>query len=170
MKHLSENEIQEYLDNTDFTGKQEIITHLDGCQLCRNRVKEYETLFFQLEKAEPGELSPDFAAKVMSKIKAEAPARSPRPVWSIALSIAGVILGLVSIGYFVNLAPLLESVKLSGLLQYFDRVLFTRLSAIAGALNMELSTIIYVGLTLIIIAAIDVIIRHSRRRPISFLV
>ncbi len=170
MKHLSENEIQEYLDNSVSAGKQEIITHLDSCQLCQNRVKEYETLFFQLKKAEPAELSPDFTAKVMSKIEAEAPARDPRSVWSIALSIAGVILGLISIGYFINLKPLLETVHLSGVQQYFDHILFSKFSAIAGALNMELSTIIYVGLTLIIIAAIDVIIRHNKRRPISFLV
>jgi hypothetical protein len=170
MKHLSENEIQEYLDNSDSAGRQKIITHLDGCQLCQNRVKEYESLFFHLKKAEPDELSADFTAKVMSKIETEAPAHEPRSAWAMVLSIAGVILGLVSIGYFVNLKPLFETVHLSGIQQYFDTVLFSKLIAIAGALNMELSTIIYAGLTLIIIAAIDVIIRHNRRRPISFLI
>jgi len=170
VKHLSENEIQEYLDNTVSTGKQEIITHLDSCQLCRNRVKEYETLFFQLKKAEPAELSPDFAAKMMAKIKAEVPAPSPRPVWSIILSFAGAILGLVTIFYFINITPLLESIKTSRLQEYINQILLSKIEKITGFFDVDITVIIYTGLTLIIIAAIDYIIRHSKRRPISFMV
>jgi hypothetical protein len=170
MKHLSENEIQEYLDNTISTGKQEIITHLDSCQLCRNRVNEYEALFLQLKKAEPGGLPADFASSVMTRIEAEAPAPGRRSVWSLILPITGVIVGLISIGYFGNLKLLLEAIKLLDARQYFDRVFFDELSAIAGSLNIDLGTILYVGLMLIIIAAIDIIIRHNRRRPISFLI
>lgn len=170
MKHLSENEIQEYLDNTISTGKQEMITHLDSCQLCRNRVKDYETLFLQLKKAEPDALSFDFVSKVMTKIEAESTITSPRPIWSIVFSVLGAILGLVSIGYFINFKPLLEAVNLSDVQQYLNLVFFHEMRDIAGLFNVDLGTIIYVGLTLLVIAAIDVIIRHNRRRPISFLI
>ncbi len=170
MKHLSENEIQEYLDNTISTGKQEMITHLDSCRLCRNRVKEYKALFLQLKKAEPSGLSADFASKVMTKIRAESPTPGHRSVWSLILSITGAIVGLISIGYFGNLKLLLEAFKLLDVRQYLDHVFFDELSAIAGSLNIDLGTILYVGLILIIIAAIDLIIRHNRRRPISFLI
>jgi len=169
VKHLTEDQIQEYLDNSITTGKQEIAAHLDSCQMCQNRVKEYKALFLQLKAAEPEMLSADFTSKVMVNIEAEVPPVESSSVWAIVFSVLGAILGLVSIGYFVNFKPLLEMFKISDAEQYFNRILFDELNGIAGYLNIDIGTVLYVGLALIIIAAIDYIIRHHGRRPVSFL-
>jgi hypothetical protein len=170
VNHLSEVQIQEYLDNTIVSGKQDIIAHLDHCPLCRSRVKEYEVLFKQLKKAEPKPLPVDFASKVMKQIEAESSTADRRSAWSVMFAVLGTIIGLISIAYFINFKPVFAFFKLSDIRQYFDRVFLDELNGLARYLNVDIGTILYVGLVLIVIAAIDTIIRHNRRRPISFLI
>lgn len=173
MRHLSENEIQQYMDGTISSEKQAFITHLDSCQLCQSRVKQYQLLYGQLAADEPGQLSPDFSKSVMTKIMAESvesTVNNRRSVWSLALSFTGIVLSLMTILYFVNMTAFLESIKIPGIQEYFNRILISKIEKLTGFLDVDISMIIYAGLTLIIIAAVDYIIRHSKRRPISFLV
>jgi hypothetical protein len=170
VNHLSENQIQEYLDNTLVSGKQDIITHLDNCPLCRNRVQEYEALFLQIKEAEPEFLPADFASKVMTAIETESSVTGQRSIWSVIFAILGTIVGLITMGYFINLRPLADLFNLSDVRQYCSVILFDGIKDITGLFNVDIGTILYVGLTLIVIAAIDVIIRHNRRRPVSFLI
>jgi hypothetical protein len=170
VRHLSEDQIQEYLDNTIVSGKQDIITHLDSCPICRSRVKEYETLFLQIKETEPEFLPADFASKVMTAIETESSGIGQRSTWSVIFVILGTLVGLITIGYFVNLRPLADLFNVSDVRQYCSVILFDGIKDITGLFNVDIGTILYVGLTLIVIAAIDIIIRHNRRRPVSFLI
>jgi len=70
MKHLSDEEIQIYLDKSDSSKRTEIHEHLTACRTCRGRVKQYERLYSRLSTLDIAHtLPPDFAPSVMEKVK-----------------------------------------------------------------------------------------------------
>jgi len=70
MKHLSDEEIQIYLDKSDSSKRTEIHEHLTACRTCREQVKQYERLYSRLSTLDIAPtLPPDFAPSVMEKVK-----------------------------------------------------------------------------------------------------
>lgn len=172
MKHLSDNEIQDWLDGNLSRNKSEIREHLDYCRLCQTQLKEYTLLFGKLEKETIPELSPDFALSVLNRIAVETePETEPtRSFLPLLLSLSGGLVTLLITVYFVDFTRMLKLFNLPGWGEYINSAFFSTAGELSGSLGIDLSLIIYSALILIVIAAVDYIVRHTGRRPISFLV
>lgn len=170
MKHLSESDFQDYLDANISERKTEITSHLEACKICRNKLKHYEMLYKGLKADQIPSLSADFSKSVIEKIQIESVAEERQPIWVLILSIAGAALGLGVAGYFLNFARILGSIRIEGIKEYISEQLYASIGRPIEALNIDMTFVIITGLILIIVGAIDYMIRRGKHRPISFLV
>ena len=69
IKHLSEEQIQDYVDRITISNREEIEDHLNSCSICQTNLEAYYQVFSSLKSEKPVELSPDFANKVISSLK-----------------------------------------------------------------------------------------------------
>ena len=69
IKHISDDEIQSFLDGIDMENRALIQEHLDSCSLCQNNLKTYQQLYQSISSAEISELSPDFSDRVMAELE-----------------------------------------------------------------------------------------------------
>ncbi len=93
MKHLSENQLNEYLDNIlDNDSRQEAETHLASCVQCRAELTELETLFSTLGELPEIPITHDLTQNILARLskKTQVPAlwRQPAFVMQSLLTIA----------------------------------------------------------------------------------
>ncbi len=67
MMHLSDIEIQEYLDTK--TNKEQVEKHIAGCKKCAVSVTDYKSFYSVLSKEEPVALSVEFIAHTMEAVR-----------------------------------------------------------------------------------------------------
>ena len=159
LRHLTDEEIQNYLDGN--TSQQDIIVedHLGTCGYCQNILKQYQSLYVGLKDDQSFKLSSSFAKSIISKLWAE-PLVKPRFNYSdILLMVAGIIIALGTTLYYVDLKPLVEIMTNISLPQVeFNSTLLASVKSLLASLNRSLSLLAFVGLILLIIAAIDHIV------------
>jgi len=176
VKHLTDIEIQDYLDDSISAQIKKNNDHLENCEICRNRLEQYRILYGELKADSVPELSPNFVSAVMTEIKALGSAEPVREtsrrtfrIPSSVFAILGSIAAVIAIIYFVDFKPLLNSLRITGLYDYINGVLLSRLGETAGLSNFDFTLAGMTILTLIIIGAIDLIIRHYRHRTALFM-
>ena len=67
-KHLTDAEIQDYLDGNAVREDSTAAEHLDSCGLCKKNLELYKCLYSGLSDDAGYELSVDFADKVVSLV------------------------------------------------------------------------------------------------------
>jgi hypothetical protein len=166
--HLNDNQIQDYLDG-NLTGTDPAVLHLEKCADCRRAVENYRVLYSSL-KADPGfALPPDFADKVITRLpEPQATGVREKPEWFkvrewvVMVASLAVVTGTAL--FFVNPISLLKSLfgwadqpALSG------GSLVRDISTHVSGLGFNPTLLLFVALTVVIIAVIDHFL--ARRRP-----
>lgn len=170
-KHLTDIDIQEYLDGIGIVSRSDTETHLQFCSECRERVEEYECLYDGLGREDGFELSADFAAKVIDRVANEASAPFWQRYFDSIVAAAGLILTLATVAYFVDLTSLARAI-----VQFIPLASFTQSPLAMEAKNAITSSggfvLLLVSGILAITAvwAVDRFVIHSRKRISSFLV
>ena len=103
MNHLTENQLNEYLDNLlDEQTRQSVEIHLSQCADCRNRVEALKQIFADLDNLPEIPLPRDLTPDILAKLPQEEPVR----VWTRAFAAQwGLVVGtLVWLG--IQLIPL----------------------------------------------------------------
>lgn len=115
-KHLSEQHIQEYLDNNiNHSKKQTIEEHLSECSSCREEIKRYKKLYAILENNIEHRLSTEFNVNVLNRIK-NIPIKKPK-TWIYYLpGLFGFFVILGTSLYFSNLKPFVHVFEQSKIL------------------------------------------------------
>lgn len=90
MKHLTDEELQDYLDGNTPEMKAAIEEHLEICASCRENMQIYEGLYTRLRDESGISLSPDFAETVIAKIPEIPPARARFNYLNILWAILGI--------------------------------------------------------------------------------
>ena len=105
MTHLTESQLNEYLDNTLKTPEQQFIEkHLSGCADCRDKVKVLQNLFQTLDELPEEALHHDLTPLVLNRL----PEQKIHPGWRLFLAVqTGIALGL-TILVVRNLLPLIN--------------------------------------------------------------
>jgi hypothetical protein len=107
LKHLTDDDIQEYLDgNLSEEKTLSIQNHLKTCPTCRDALKQYQDLYVGLQDDKKFELSRGFAKSVLKKLPAESEARSKHSLVNILLAVVGIIVTVGVMQYYVDLRPL----------------------------------------------------------------
>lgn len=169
MKHLTDEEIQNYLDG-NLSREIAILTkrHLESCPLCREAVKQYQGVYAGLDKEEGFELSKGFAKSVVKMLPPQGETKSPFDLLNIFLTILGIVVGAGVTVYYVDLRPLgrafshvLPGPELgSGVVAFVENLLI--------GLNGNLGLLILGVLTLLIIGGLDRLLLQPRHRRVRF--
>jgi hypothetical protein len=69
LNHLSDEQIQDYLDNPETGNRSGIEIHLHGCSLCRQNLELYRQMYGRLQQDTVPQLSINFSRQVMTRIK-----------------------------------------------------------------------------------------------------
>ena len=166
LKHLSDEEIQEYLDG-DLSPENELLfeTHLKICPHCQESLKQYQSLYVGLANDEGFDLPKSFAKSVISRLPEEAKVKSRFNYASIFLTILGIIIAVGITFYYVDLKPLGRVISDAFVSQYEHSFgLIVSIKSYLASLNGNLSLLAFAGLTLLIIAALDRALVQSRYR------
>lgn len=171
LRHLTDEEIQDFLDGNIPEEKKYIQEHLRTCERCRNALQEYKSLYFGLKNDQGFELAARFPQAVLSKLPKEQTAVSRPKYYEFLLIIIGIaVAGYVSL-QFIDLRPLIQAISGIQILDLrFISVFLGSFTNLLKALNINNSLIIFSALTLLIIKALDYIILHPKEKPISSLV
>jgi hypothetical protein len=108
MNHLSDKEIQKYLDKDNNLNRTEIEKHLKACNSCQKNLTVYKQLYAGLADEAGFMLSADFAESVVSRIR-----KSQEKSYNFLENILLGIAGLFSVGllfYFTNLGNMLLNI------------------------------------------------------------
>ena len=81
MIHLSEDQLQSYLDGTENTRRQEMEAHLAACLQCQRALAAYRQVFSVLAQPPETSLSPSFAAQVAREAYSTASESSQLTEW-----------------------------------------------------------------------------------------
>ncbi len=107
LQHLTDEEIQDYLDgNLSGDVASLILQHLEVCHRCREAVKQYQSVYIQLEDDKGFQLSKGFARSVVNKLPAEGEAKSYSGIINILLVVLGIVVSLGVTLQYVDLKPL----------------------------------------------------------------
>lgn len=108
MNHLSDEEIQKYLDKDSGLNRADIEKHLKTCNSCRTNFIAYKQLYTNLEDETGFMLSANFSESVVSRIK-KSKEKTSNFFEGMLLTIAGLFsIGLVF--YFTNLGNVLLNI------------------------------------------------------------
>jgi len=171
LRHLTDEEIQDYLDGNIPEGDKYVQEHLRRCERCRNALQEYKSLYFGLKNDQGFDLAASFPQAVLSKLPKEQTARSRFRYFEFFLIIIGIaVAGYVSL-QFINLRPLIQAIPGIQILDFrFISIFLDPFESLLKALNINSSLIIFSALTLVIIKALDYIILHPKEKPLSSLI
>lgn len=97
MKHLSDQDIQKYLDNDPELNRTEIEMHLNQCGSCRRNYQLYQQLYQGLGDETGFMLSADFAESVVSKVR-----KRKERAYSFFEGMLLAISGVVAVGLMVH--------------------------------------------------------------------
>ncbi len=102
-KHLSETEIQHYLDNTlRIPELERAKAHLRHCPACRSEVESYREVFQVLAGENKSLLSPGFSRKIAAEIEASSRRNSAGRDWEYWLALLGLLAGSATTLYFTG--------------------------------------------------------------------
>ena len=148
IKHISDDEIQSFLDGIDMENRALIQEHLDGCSLCQNSLKTYQEVYRSISTAEISELAPGFSDRVMADLerKLENKSKLKETLSLIGLFLVGSAVSFYFVNPFTSLVNLFKAL-FSTTIQYIEQILPT--------FSGYSSIIIMVVLILIVIEVLD---------------
>jgi predicted anti-sigma-YlaC factor YlaD len=170
LRHLTDEEIQDFLDgNLSPQNALSIQTHLGSCPACQQTLKQYQGLYAGLKSDQGFVLSPDFAKSVISKLPAEAKAKSILDYAKTFLSVLGALFVVGVTLHFVGLRQLGRAWSHAFLPQYeLSSTIIASIKSVLIGLNGNVGLLILALLALSIIAGLDHFVLQPKYRRISW--
>jgi hypothetical protein len=109
MRHLTDEEIQRYLDGVPDALDSSLRSHLGSCTHCKRAIEAYRMLYAGLEDDRSFRSHPGLASAVVRRLGVEAPARRPLPV-EMMLAASGVAAAVVAAVIWLDLGPLANAI------------------------------------------------------------
>jgi predicted anti-sigma-YlaC factor YlaD len=109
MRHLSEIEIQKYLDR-ELTREEEIFInkHISGCHVCRKKLSEYREIYQILNQPPEIDLPADFTEKVLAQIPEQQGHKWYKKYLDQILLVFALITSMIVFFYFAGVQILLH--------------------------------------------------------------
>jgi hypothetical protein len=158
LRHLTEEEIQGYLDNIPNSVNKFVEEHLRSCQLCQKALEGYRRLYAGLKTDKGFELCPDFTEKFFSKLSAVPASKSRLNYTEILLVILGLVAGICIPLYFMGWKHI--SQKITAILQPQINLMITSWNLVEKVLqnlHINMNLLLLSGLTLLIVYLLDYI-------------
>jgi len=167
LNHLTEDQIQEYLDGGAKRIEQGAAEHLAACPVCRAAVAEYRALYQGLTDDTGFDLPPDFAASVIRQVVPAAQSRSRfLLIYPIAAALLAAAFGLY---FFVDLAGFYGRIIGSfSLFAGFEDAVVRSLAALLDGLNLKGNLVVASGAILLVFAVLERLFFNLRRGKVMF--
>jgi hypothetical protein len=169
LRHLSDAEIQDFLDGNLPDREDSLEIHINQCPHCRSRVIRYRMLYKELREDTIPRFKDDYAASVMSYIKAKssvAPGRNPKATLGyIFLALCGLVLAI----YFVDFSRMAALFRFSAFRTHLINSFIPHLSRILKELDISPGIILSVGLAVAVAFIVDHLIKQYRAKSVTFL-
>ncbi|MCK4224599.1 MAG: zf-HC2 domain-containing protein, partial [candidate division Zixibacteria bacterium] len=105
--HLTDEEIQEYLDgNLSHQKRIFLEAHLKTCELCQAALKQYQSLYVGLKQDQVFDLPKSFAKSIVAKLPMAEKAKSGFNYSDILLGILATIITALTASYYLDLGSL----------------------------------------------------------------
>ena len=158
MKHLSDDQIQAYLDQQLSYGEiTQVKSHLTKCARCRLEIAHYQILYHQLENSHGIELSPNFTNTVLAGIEGKTAGQVQDKLFALFLIFFGIIAVFTTSTYFVDFQSIWTDMRIEtpqvGPQSFSTWV--EQIKAFIPQSGFKFGTIILGGLVLISLAAFD---------------
>ncbi|MCH8954986.1 hypothetical protein IIA28_06675 [candidate division KSB1 bacterium] len=166
LKHLTDEQIQEYLDG-NVSKNSWIADHLKSCGDCEAQIDEYSSLYSALEVEEKIGLSANFADGVVSKITAQASATPGFQIWQIFLAVLGLGVGLAAV-YLIGINWV---GKLFTGLGEFGKIFSGTLAIISNyfaGINLNFGLLGLAAFALVFMVFLDHFVFQPKQRALSF--
>ncbi len=163
LRHLTEEEIQDYLDDIPGSGYRFVEEHLRTCQLCQKALEGYKRLYAGLKTDKGFELCPDFTEKVFSKLSPVPASKSGLNYTEVFLVILGLAAGIFIPLYFMGWKHI--SQKITAIIQPQINLIITSWGLAEKGLknlNIDMNLLLLTGLTLLIVYLLDYIFFRKR--------
>jgi len=170
MKHLTEEQIQAFLDGSSDQDSKSLALHLYFCPDCRRTYEEYQKLYMGLAKAEIPDLPASFAEKVMSRIDSVNPEPEKTSLWIPVFALANIAAGLAAIIYFIDFSFLSDFSAFFGQEGSHLRIIIGKIGGYMDMMGVDLGFVFMVGLAILAIGAIDILLRIAKKKPVTFVV
>jgi anti-sigma factor RsiW len=169
MKHLSDEQIQDYLDGNPRKDQIEIEVHLESCGQCREELERYRVLSQTLSEDPGFELSSGFAADVIAGMEESAAESFFFKVARVVLWMVGIAVSFGIAIYFTNMKMVVEKFKLmqaegQGI---FDSIWAALQNLFAGSHN-SLTLFALAALVIVGIALLDRMLKRFHREVTCF--
>jgi len=105
MNHLTDYEIQEYLDNPAAANAQAVQTHFNNCQQCRQQLALYQQIFSALPEEPETVLPHNFAEQITERVMILQNKKYQK--WELLLLLFSVIQGIALTIYFVDFGKII---------------------------------------------------------------
>ena len=164
MKHLSDEEIQAYLDREAGAERASIAAstagHLRECPACQGAIDEYRKLYLALEDESSFALEMDVAARALSKVKPRERQERERDLVDTFAGALGIMSALgVAVWVYVRLGGVVPDLgqSVAGFRGFLAHA--AELSAYIGSAVMpvahEIGTIVTAGVVIYLLLALD---------------
>ncbi len=171
LKHISDEQIQEYLDRRVSLENEWISEHFKSCESCRKHLSQYEKLYALLKEDIDFSLSPHFSESVVAGLQKVSAGVFRIRVKYVMLSGIGLTLGVGTVLYFLGLKRLAgagDQVR-SVLQKSFNLEAFSTIINFLSNLHINLSLLGFALLIVLIMSAIDRFIIQSKRKFLPFI-
>jgi len=168
LEHLSDEQLQDYLDGKLNDSNYAVTEHLDSCPLCRQKLSEYRQVYGALDIDDGFTLSPDFASKVMTRVESEPVPVRPAVSWEAILLVIGIIGSLSAAYVLISTEKILLILNhISGIIGGISSKALDPILGILARKNISPMLVFGAVLAIAAIALIDYFHKHRKAGPTS---
>jgi hypothetical protein len=157
--HLSDQDIQDYLDDPRGDLSRRVAKHLEACAHCHTQLQQYQNLFSALNHEPELTQRFDFADAVMAKIMAGGEEAFTLPIW---LAFFGMIAGIATTLYLVGLEKAANFFATLRTYFSFDWHIFSTINQYLAGLHLNLGLLALAIFTIAMMSIIDRFVFQSR--------
>jgi hypothetical protein len=139
LNHLSDEQIQSYLDHAEHENRSEIENHLQKCSFCTHTLQIYKEIYHQLENDSIPDLSKNFSGTLVAKITAQQDKKTY--FWENIIFCFLLLVSAVGTSYLINPIPLLRAI-IKPLLNFYNSTLGQLQVQLNGGLTIIAGSII----------------------------
>lgn len=166
--HLTDEQIQDYLDGNLSESAAAIDEHIRSCNACRAELDRYRSLSTALSEDVGFELSPDFASEVVASIEEKGAERFFFRLSHIILWATGILAGIAILIRFTDIEKAFSGFAIFGETgESFINVIVTSFRNVIQSSGIDLRFAGMIVLVLLGVYLIDRLITRARRNITS---
>ncbi len=164
INHLTDEQIQDYIDGNPVVNRQEIESHMEGCAKCAREMRHYRKLSMMLSSEPEFELAPDFASEVVAFMNEQGAEKFFHKLAQVTMWVAGAVVGLILLIQFTDFEEAFKGFTSGGEdgKGYFDVVVGAFQNLFAGS-EANIAMIALAVAVIFTIFVIDRLISRARK-------